>query len=207
MFCPLLDWISAGHVITQQNQILPQEIEVKLQTDSRIWGWCVNSLNYNRMSMGHSPTAQYGKSCSPWKREKTRGLSEVLHVRPKFNRVTGRTFLSVMTPAALDYTSTIRVGPTGWSRNIGLSELLNGSKWKESLISKKGKNPRTRIWIYLEILSSLFCFSSRRTFSSKNESRCVCWWPETEGELEGISVGNRRSASVGAAVHEQLRMD
>ena len=42
---------------------------------------------------------------------------ELLHVRPKFNRVTGRTFLSVMTPAALDYTSTIRVGPTGWSRN------------------------------------------------------------------------------------------
>jgi hypothetical protein len=36
---------------------------------------------------------------------------ELLHVRPKFNRVTGRTFLSVMTPAALDYTSTIRVGP------------------------------------------------------------------------------------------------
>jgi hypothetical protein len=27
---------------------------------------------------------------------------ELLHVRPKFNRVTGRTFLSVMTPAALD---------------------------------------------------------------------------------------------------------
>ena len=80
---------------------------------------------------------------------------ELLHVRPKFNRVTGRTFLSVMTPAALDYTSTIRVGPTGWSRNkkspasSSFSNVPSDDGWTKQFPIFNHINPVSLIFLFV----------------------------------------------------------